>query len=155
MIHDFEKLSPEEQHFMLRVPALITVLIAGADEHIEKKETEAAAKLVKLRDQMGDDELMAYYHEVHETFEAALTDMIKTMPRRAAERNKVIASELERVNAILPKLDPGFASSFYKSIRSFAKRVAESSGGILGFASVGMEERHWMELAMIEDPSVN
>lgn len=153
MIKDFEKLTREEQEFMYAIPAIVTVLIAGADGTIDLREKNAAAKLVHLRDHMGDEELMAYYHEVAEAFEANLDKVINSAPGILAERNKALSSQLEKLNGIWPKLDPTFAASFYKSIRSFAKRVAEASGGILRFGSVGVEERYWMDLNMVEDPA--
>jgi hypothetical protein len=152
MISDLSSLTAEEQSFMYRVPALVTVLIAGADSNIEKKELMAATKLVRLRDQMGDEDLMAYYHELSETFEVSIDEVLHAFPGNSASRNKAISVELQQLNDILPKLDQHFATAFYRSLKSFAKRVAEAAGGILGFASVGMEERHWMELDMIRDP---
>lgn len=152
MIKDFERLTAEEREFMYRVPAMITVLIAGADDDIEEKETDAASRMAKLRSTMGDDELHAYYHEVDESFDDTLKGLIQAYPRMAESRNPIISKQLEQVNEVLPKLDPDFAASFYKSMKSFAKRIAESAGGVLGFASVSKEEKQWLELEMISDP---
>jgi hypothetical protein len=137
---------------MYQVPDMITILIAGADDDIEEKETDAASKMTKLRSEMGDDELHAYYHEVNEHFDTVLRLLLDQYPRMAESRNPIIAKQLEEVNTILAKLEPGFAASFYKSIKSFAKRVAESAGGVLGFASVSKEEKQWMGLDMITEP---
>jgi len=153
MIKDFERLSAEEHLFMYRVPVMITILIAGADDDIQKKETEAASRMTKLRSEMGDDELMAYYHEVNEAFEQTFQELLIGYPRDAGSRNPMISEQLSLLNDILPKLDPEFAASFYKSIKTFARRVAESSGGVLGFASVSKEEKQWVELDMINDPA--
>ena len=154
-IKALDRLSHEEQAFMLKVPALIAVLIGGADDDFDEKERALAEKLTRYKAHTHHDEqvLVPYFTEVHEHFESQLANLMHHYPASASLRNPQIAAELERLNTILPKLNRDFAITFYRSMRSLARRVAEASGGVLGFFSVGKEEHKWMELDMISDPS--
>lgn len=154
-IKALERLSPEEQAFMIKVPALIAVLIGGADDDFDEKERALAEKLTRYKAHTHHDEqmLVPYFTAVHEHFETQLDNLMHHYPASASLRNPMIAKELESLNSILPKLNRDFAIAFYRSMRSMARRVAESSGGVLGFFAVGKEEHKWMELDMISDPS--
>ncbi|MEM6829901.1 MAG: hypothetical protein AAF551_05250, partial [Bacteroidota bacterium] len=61
--------------------------------------------------------------------------------------------ELRKLNFILPKIDNNFAVKFYASLKELAKKIAEASGGVLGYLSVGYEEAKLMELKMLKDPA--
>ena len=78
--------------------------------------------------------------------------LIDELPQDAEERNKVITSELRKLNFILPKVDKNFAAKLYASLKDLAKKIAEASGGILGYLSVSYEESKLIELRMINDP---
>ncbi|MTI37897.1 hypothetical protein E1140_00195, partial [Fulvivirga lutimaris] len=94
-----------------------------------------------------------YYREVGTDFEDKLKVMIQQFPVSAEERNPIIIEELTKLNSILPKLGNNFAEEFYASIKDLAKKIAESSGGILGYMAVGYEESKLIELKMINNPS--
>ena len=64
----------------------------------------------------------------------------------------MIVQELAQLNHVLPKIDAAFAKALYGSIRDIARKIAESSGGLLGIKSVGQEEAQYVNLPMIKDP---
>ena len=152
MIKEFNKLNEEEQDLLIKAPAMITIMIAGADDDIDEKETDKAKRLAKFKAISGDHLLMPYYSEVQAQFQNNLIDLVKDYPDMAELRNPIIAKQLSMINNILPKLPKDFAIEIYKSLKSFSKNVAEASGGFLGFLSVGPEENDWVELDMITDP---
>ena len=49
MINYFEKLREDEIKLMYRTPLLVSVLIAGADSKIDKKELKEVVSLTKLK----------------------------------------------------------------------------------------------------------
>ena len=57
------------------------------------------------------------------------------------------------MNEILIKLDKTLAIKFYESLKDFAKKIAEASGGVLGYMSIGYEESKLIQLKMIKDPN--
>ena len=153
MITDFEKLNEEEVELMLKVPLLVSILIAGADNEIDNSEVKKAVDISKSKQIRARKNLSDFYQEVGENFEDKLKVLIQQYPVSSEQRNPIIVDELEKVNTILPKLDSQFASQFYESVKDIAKKVAEESGGVLGYMAIGYEESKLIDLKMIKDPS--
>jgi len=74
------------------------------------------------------------------------------LPSGSDARTEEITKELRKLNHILPKIDHAFAVKLYASLKEMAKKVAEASGGVLGYMSVSYDEAKLMELRMIDDP---
>ncbi|MBK9254163.1 MAG: hypothetical protein IPM42_01610 [Saprospiraceae bacterium] len=128
---------------------LITVLIAGADGKIEVEELEWAEKVTHIRGYKMEEELKDFYNEVSVGFAQKIKDYIRDLPQNVEERSQILSEKLAEINPILAKLDSELGATFYKSYVSFAKHVAKSSGGILGFFSIAKEEAKWIGLPMI------
>jgi hypothetical protein len=150
----FTLLTLKEQEFLLEVPVLLTFLIAGADNDIDQKERHWAERLLEFRSEHNEPALLEYYNELEKTFEKSFQKWsAKLMDvKDRAERNRFISEELKKAGALLKKLDSKTASELYESFRSFARQIAMSSGGFLGFGSISHEEAEWLELKMIEKP---
>ena len=153
MITDFEKLNEEEVEAMLKVPLLVSILIAGADNEIDNSEIKKAVDISRSKQIRARKSLLDFYQEVGENFEDKLKILIQQYPLKADERNPLIIDELEKVNDILPRLDKQFSTEFYESIKDIAKKIAEASGGVLGYMAIGYEESKLVDLKMIKDPT--
>ena len=152
MIQEFKELTEEEVDLMLRVPALICTLVAGADSNIDNSEIREAVAISKLKQTRARKALIEYYREVGKNFKTQFMECNDNYPKKADERNLLITEELEKVNPILKKLNRSFAIKFYNSIKDLAQKIAEASGGVLGFMSVSYEESKLIKLDMIKDP---
>lgn len=153
MIKEFEKLREDEIEVLLKAPALVALLIAGADGNIDKSERREAIDVARSKQSRAREQLVDYYKWVGERFETEFNQMIDEMPDNAEERTKIITQELRKLNFIFPKIDKNFTIKLYASFKDLAKKIAEASGGILGYLSVSYEEERLMELGMIKDPS--
>ena len=153
MIPEFNRLSTEETDIMFKAPFLIIILIAGADDKIDKHEMKQAIAISKLKLKRARRELVEYYNIVGQDFEDKLKIFIHDLPKDTGERNEEISKELAKLNDIFPKLDKKFAVNFYESMKDMAVKIAESSGGVFGFMSVGYEESKVVDLEMIREPS--
>ena len=153
MIPEFENLRQDEIEALLIAPVMVSILIAGADDNIDKNEIKEAVATAKSKQTRAREGLVDYYKMVAENFESDLHRLIDELPDSAAQRNPVLTKELRRLNRIFIKLDTPFATKIYGSLRDMAKRVAEASGGILGYMAVSYEEAKLLELEMINDPS--
>lgn len=153
MIEQFKNLEESEVEVMFKIPILVSILIAGADNNIDNTEIKKAISLSKIRQQKARKDLIDYYKIVGADFEDKLKILIQQYPVDADDRNPLIIEELKKLNAILPKLDKNFAVDIYQSIRDIARQVAEASGGLLGYLAVGYEESKFVSLDMIQDPS--
>jgi hypothetical protein len=153
VIPQFKKLNADEIKLMLDTPALVTILISGADEKIEKKETDWAARLTRFRKANTKlPSLQDYYTEVAKDFEHRLAAQIDALPVDVDERNAAISAELAKLNDILPKLSKEFANNFYQDMKSFAEGVAKSAGGVMSMGTISPQERQWLGLDMIDPP---
>ena len=152
MIKEFENLNDTEKQIMYEAPALVTVLIAGADNKIDKQEVKKALSLAELKTYRSRRVLREYYQEVFKVFEQQFLDLVMELPETAEERNPILEEKLRRINFIFPKLDQKFSQQFYASLLDFAKSVAEASGGVLGYFSISAEENRYVSLRMIRRP---
>jgi len=153
MIKGLNKLSDKEIELMKETPALIAILVAGADGVIDEKEMCWAEKVKVFRSTKENSMLREYYSKVVKEYRKTMKDLIVKLPVNLSERNYEITKRLKGLNKILPKLNRKLSIEFYKSLLSYAEQVAKASGGIMGFASISPEERKWLSPDMIKDPS--
>ncbi len=153
MIPEFENLSDKEKDLMFKAPILVSILIAGADGNIDNTERKEAIRVAESKQSRAREALIDYYKIVGMDFEAKFNHTVGQLPSETEQRNAKIEEELTKVNDILPKLDKIWASKFYASLKELGKKIAESSGGILGYLSVSYEESKFLELRMLNDPT--
>lgn len=153
MIYEFEPLNQEEKEGLLKAPALIAVLIAGADNNIDQHELKRAIELVNIRTFSEKQDLQPYYQEVEKTIQQDIADVIAALPVTAEERNQVISDELAKTNKALSRVKAKFAGDLYSSWKSYAHLVAQSWGGVMGINSVSLHEKQWIDLPMINEPA--
>jgi hypothetical protein len=149
---DFRKLDAHESDFMLKVPVLVCILIAGADGTIDRNEIQQAIS-VASKNKSTKGILSEYFHEVSNDFEDKLKILIQSYPYESTQRNPLIIEELSFLNRLWDKLSPEFAASFYDMLLDLSVKVASSSGGWLGIKTVGAEEAKYVKLPMIINPS--
>lgn len=154
MVSPFKNLTPEEYSLVLKTPVLVTILVAAADNNIEKKEKDWAEKLAQYRRFSSHPVLHDYYHEVSRDFRKTLDEVIAGIPSEHFQRNQFLSNELGKLNRIFPKLEKKFAGKLYESLLTFAKKVAEASGGFLRFSTISEEEKEWIDLKMIHSPKI-
>lgn len=149
-IDQFKELTEKEVNLAYHTPALVTVLVAAADNDIDEKETEWAKKVMNYRQSIGDETLFEYYELADNSFETMLQSLISRKEGNQ-ERLAHITAELSKLNDILKKIDRDYARKLVKSWRSLAQQIAKADGGFLGFGSVSHQEEDLMNLSMIED----
>ncbi len=147
-IQEFKNLTDAEAKKMYQAPALIAVMIAIADSRIDEQETTWAKKVMGFRQEVGNDMLFNYYEIADSYFSEALESLLSD-DKGTHLRISDLESALAELNEPLAKVDVKFALELYKSWKSFAKQVAKSAGGILGFGSISEQEERLMELRMI------
>lgn len=131
---------------------LVCILIAGADGKIDKKEINQAMIFAEKKQRRSLSSVSVLFREISKDFEDKLKSLIQSFPYEATQRNPLIVEELAEINQILRKIDPSFAQEYYKTLLSIAESIATSSGGLLGYNSIGSEEAHFIKLSMIKDP---
>ena len=152
MIKAFKNLDGQESELMFKVPALVCVLIAGADGDIDRKEIREAIAIASKNKNDKDSPLYEYFQEVFGDFEDKLKVVIQSYPYESTLRTPILVEELSQVNHLWLKVPAEFAQEFYKMLLDLAQRIASSSGGWLGIKSVGPQEARYVKLPMITDP---
>lgn len=151
MIEQFKGISEEEFDQLKSAVSLITVLIAGADGSIDRKEKEWAEKVTNIRSYSLPDGLKDFYLEVGQDFQERLDAYIDEYAGEAEIRNRQISQELSKLNSLFPKIeDRETAIALYESFISFARHVARASGGFLSWGSINVHEKRLMSLEMID-----
>ncbi|SMG09527.1 hypothetical protein SAMN05661096_00226 [Marivirga sericea] len=153
MISELKNLSESEIDLLKKTPAMVAILIAGADEEISKGELKEAVNLTKIKQSKARKELLSYYQEIAPDFEKSLNELLETYPQDAEIRSKQVIEELERLNDVLKKVDKDWATQFVSSMKDIAKKVAEAAGGVFGYMSIGYEESKLIDLKMIKVPA--
>lgn len=146
----FQELSDEQYKLLVDAPALITILVAGADGKIDEQELNWAEKLTHIRSYAEPEDLNQYYEEVEKGFSATFDAYLVSLPNELSLREKAISSELSKINHVLACMDNPIAYRLYASFTSFAKHIAKASGGFLRFGSISREEKKWIGLDMID-----
>ena len=150
MIPEFEPLSENEIEVMLQAPVYVVILIAGADGKIDKSERKEALEVIRSKQSRSREQLNEFYKLAGKRFEENFNKLIDDLPSGTDARISAITTELRKLNFILPKLDKNFAVKYHASLKDFARKIAEASGGVLGYLSVSYEESKLMELKMIK-----
>lgn len=153
MIAEFEPLREDEIDVVIKAPVYVAILIAGADGNIDKSERKEAINVARSKQTRSREQLGDYFKLVGDGFEENLNKLIDELPSGTEERLSAITKELRKLNFILPKIDKNFSIKLHASLKELAKKIAESSGGVLGYLSVGYEESKLMELKMLNDPA--
>ncbi len=150
MIHPLRRLNDEEREQLFHVPSLITVLIAGADDNIQREEITWAAAVVNYRTLTGDELLYTYYDEVNASFDAGVELILEKCPKGLNERTLYLKREIAQINPVLKKLDQVYRNALIASWKSLAKQVARATGGFLGVGAISKQEEELLGLEMIE-----
>lgn len=150
MLREFKVLNEAETSLILDAIPLITMLVAGADGNMDKEELASAEKMTKVRSYDFNSQLKDYFKRVGEQFSDRLEKYNTELPKDTDERIQAIAELLASLNPILHKMDDFDAAVYYKNFRSFAKHVAEASGGFMRFMTIGPKEADVVELPMLD-----
>jgi hypothetical protein len=153
MIPAFIPLGPQEIELMHKAPILVSILIAGADGHIDRNEIRKAIAITSKKLQKSKTQMVSFYAEVSEDFEDKLKIFLQEFPQKESDRARLIIDQLKQINPILEKLDRVFAREFYNSLKEIAKSVANSSGGLLGISRINDKEAQYLNLEMIKLPA--
>lgn len=155
MLKSLQKLSAPEVETLSRAPLLVCLLIAGADNKIDDKEIKGAVRLATNQRGKGrsKDSLGQFYDTITEDFEDKFKIIMSAFPSETEQRNPMLLEELGRLNKIFPKIDKSFARDYYQCLLRIARKIAESSGGLLGIHSVGEDEGKFLDLPMIKNPA--
>jgi hypothetical protein len=77
--------------------------------------------------------LTPFYKQADEYFEKNIQSIDNELPKEKEAREKAIKIALAEIEAILSKLDPKWASTIRKSMKSFKDHVTRAHNNVLQF----------------------
>lgn len=149
----FDTLSQEDRQILKDTFVSITLLIASAESEITEAEIAEAVNTIKVRGYEANHLFHEFYDEIGQDFAQNL-ETAKNANPISREAEDLYANQISKVNAILEKLPNSISTRLYKDYLSFAHRIANASGGVLGFGTISREERNLIHLPMIH-PIIN
>jgi hypothetical protein len=155
MIAEFDHLTKQEIELAYKAPILVSMLIAGADGTIDRKEILGAIRSVEKKHRRSTSALAILLKEIGSDFEDKFKMLMQEYPYESVQRNPLIVEELQKLNELFPKLDQTFAKEMYQALLSIAEKTARSSGGFLGLSKIGVEEAKYVKLPMIKPLPAN
>jgi hypothetical protein len=149
LIEGFNHLTAEEFDALVDAPALITILIAGADGELDQEERTWSERLLRSRTYNTPKDLNEFYRVVSEIFWVKLNGHLNELPEDPQVRNPMIAEQLSKLNLVLAKMDPEIAYDLYHGFVKLAEETAKASGGFLRIGAIAPEEEQWIQLPML------
>lgn len=153
MIAALTRLSKEEQEVVFEAPLLVSILIAGADGSIDRKEIRQALQVVEKKSRNSSTAIAELFREISRDFEDKIKLLIQKYPYESTQRNPLIVEDIAKLNAIMQKLNNQFAVEYYQSLLLLAETVARASGGFLGIKKITEAEQQFVSLPMLQNPS--
>lgn len=150
-IDGFKELTKEEFSLLVDAPALITVLIAGADGEVDQAERRRSEDTMRMLTRDKSGVLRQYYALVTEIFWAKMNGFLTEFPDNPSTRNQLIAARLQLINPVLAKLNLETAYDLFQGFKALAEATAHSSGENTHKRGVGSEEAVWVELPMLDE----
>ena len=150
MLTEFSSLSPREEELMYDAIPLITVLVAGADGTIDERERHWAEKLADIRSWDRNSRIKAYYEQIDQHLARRVAELEQSLPSDISAREAEISRRLEPLNDILPKMEQPFPYLYYRSFCTYAKSIAEASGGFIRYFTIGPKQAKVIDLPMLK-----
>lgn len=129
----YQELTKEEKEQLLKFPAYISLLASTAEEGIDKEEKKAAVKLTHIKTFSCNPLLKDFYKDAESIFEPSISQLNKTLPHTRAERIEAIHKALSKLEPLLKKMEPSFASVLRKSMKDYTHHVSKAHRNVLEY----------------------
>lgn len=144
----FNILSEDEIQTLQDSFSWILLLLSVENGQLGETEKSEAEHTVKVRGYEENHLFFQFYDRVSENFDVNTQSW---MERVGLSPDSAIRYEelLGNLNPILSKLTPAVARRMYKDLLSYTYRIANASGGFLGFGRISKAEKSVINLPMI------
>lgn len=129
----YKDLSEKEKNHLLKFPAYISLLASTADDGIDEEEKRMAINLTHIKTFSCDPLLSDFYKEAENIFEKTVISLNDELPHAKKERTAAICLELEKLEPLLKKLDPEYASVLRNSMESYKHYISRAHRNILEY----------------------
>jgi hypothetical protein len=127
------ELDEKEKEQLLKFPAYISLLASTTEGGIDKQEMKAVVKLTHVKTFSCDPMLSDFYKEAAQVFEKTITTLDNELPHNKQERALAITQELDKLEPLLKKLDPLYASVLRQSMETYKDYISKAHRNILEY----------------------
>jgi hypothetical protein len=152
MIKQLENLRNEDRELVIEAPVLVALLIAAADNKIDKDEYNETVRVIHTKAFSELSSLKEVYQELESHVEQSIDGILNRYSGDIEGMSEMIAERLSRLNDIFSQMDGGFALRFYRSLKNLAYHVATAHHELLGEKLTDHKTKELMELPMIKEP---
>lgn len=129
----YKDLSENEKDHLLKFPAYISLLASTADDGIDEEEKRTAINLTHIKTFSCDPLLSDFYKEAESIFEKTVISLNNELPHTKKERTVAICHELDKLEPLLKKLDPEYATVLRNSMESYKHYISRAHRNILEY----------------------
>lgn len=132
MLH-YNELSENDKAQLLKLPAYMVLLHATSSAGIDTVEKTAALNITHVKTFSCDPVLVDFYKDADKVFENVITALDSALPGNTTGRKPAIQEELEKLESILRKLEPGFVAALRRSLRSYESYIAKEQPDVMEY----------------------
>ena len=129
----YNDLNETDKEQLLKFPAYISLLASTAEAGIDKAEMTTAVKITHVKTFSGDPILREYYKDAEHVFEDTITNLNNELPHDIEERKSAILHELNKLEPLIQKLDPGYANILRRSMKSYKHYISKAHRNVLEY----------------------
>lgn len=133
MLKQFENLTAEEQELLFTAPVLVSVMSSCSYNNVNQLKKEDAIKLSHIKTFTADPMLISYYIEAEKNFKEKFEATVSKYYPFDHEKRDELLHEINKVSAIIGKLDTKFANTLRRSLDLYAKHVRNAHSVIRDF----------------------
>ena len=123
MIKQFERLTRGEYDFILKAPALISLVASYSNNEIDENKKNDAFKLAHLKTFTANPILIPYYKEVEKNFRVQFEELVKDYCPLDEIKLDALKQEIKKVDVLVQKLNNEYAVELSKSLKNYARHV--------------------------------
>src|SRR3954470_21532332 len=118
---------------LYKLPAYISLLAANHDGGIDRAERKAAIKLSHIKTYSCNPLLTSFYDEADKVFEQNIAELDKILPKERTAREQAIKQEVAKLNTIVAKLGPEYATAMQQSMQTFMRYVSKAHNNVFEY----------------------
>ena len=131
MIKEFEKLTAEEVALLFKAPVIVSVQALSACKEISRTQKDDAIKLAHVKTYTEHYLLVPYYEEADKHFKKHFEEYLERFFPFNTVRYVAIKNEMNKVNAVIDKIDAVYAGLLRKSLAGYARHVNNAARNVL------------------------
>jgi hypothetical protein len=127
----FENLADHEKELLYQAPVLLSVQVSCSEGRVDKNQKADAIRLAHIKSFTANPQLLSYYYSVDKIFKDKFETAIQTYCPLNEDNQQKLRKEMEKINAVINKLDPSYQFLLRKSFDKYAAHVRRANHSVV------------------------